>query len=111
MLFRSGRICVVYSLFAGALAAGLLENDNFSAASDGTRIAVTLWQHANKDFSNYMLKSEHAVRLMAHGFDADLQYCLQKSIMNIVPELQGDRLVAMTDEKETEEEKTEAMAV
>lgn len=88
-----GRICVEDSLFAGALTACLLENDNFSAASDGTRIAVTLWHQANKDFNNYMMKSENAVRLLAQGFEEDLRYCLQQSIIDLVPELNSDRLI------------------
>lgn len=88
-----GRICVEDSLFAGALTACLLEDDNFQAASDGTRIAVSLWHHANKDFNKYMMKSEHAQRLLAHGFEEDLKYCLKQSILNVVPELKGDRLV------------------
>lgn len=88
-----GRICVEDSLFAGALTSALLEDDLFESASDGTRIAVSLWHHANKDFNKYIMKSEHAQRLLAHNFDEDLKYCLQQSILNVVPELKGDRLV------------------
>ncbi|MEG1615872.1 MAG: 2-phosphosulfolactate phosphatase [Bacteroidales bacterium] len=88
-----GRICVEDSLFAGALTSYLLEDDNFKAASDGTRIAVSLWHHANKDFNKYIMKSEHAVRLLSHGFEDDLEYCLKQNILDVVPELSGNRLI------------------
>ena len=87
------RICVEDSLFAGALTSCLLENEEFKAASDGTRIAVSLWHHANKDFNKYMMKSEHAQRLMAHGFEEDLNYCLKQSIFQEVPELRDGKLI------------------
>lgn len=87
------RICVEDSLFAGALTSALLEDDHFESASDGTRIAVSLWHHANKDFNKYIMKSEHAQRLLSHNLEEDLKYCLQQSILDVVPELQGNRLV------------------
>ncbi|MEG0992909.1 MAG: 2-phosphosulfolactate phosphatase [Bacteroidales bacterium] len=87
------RICVEDSLFAGALTAALLEDDHFESASDGTRIAVSLWHHANKDFNKYIMKSEHAQRLLAHDLEEDLKYCLQQSVLDVVPELRGDRLI------------------
>ncbi|MEG0948089.1 MAG: 2-phosphosulfolactate phosphatase, partial [Bacteroidales bacterium] len=86
-------ICVEDSLFAGALTAALLEDDHFESASDGTRIAVSLWHHANKDFNKYIMKSEHAQRLLAHDLEEDLKYCLQQSVLDVVPELRGDRLI------------------
>lgn len=104
------RICVEDSLFAGALTSCLLENDNFSAASDGTRIAVTLWHQANKDFNKYMMKSEHALRLLSQGFEADLQYCLEQSIVDIVPELDGERLIVRPEEVSSEVQLESVMA-
>ena len=88
-----GRICVEDSLFAGALTSALLEDERFKEASDGTRIATSLWHYANKDFNNYVMKSEHAQRLIANGFEEDLKYCLKQSIFDIVPELKGDKLI------------------
>lgn len=105
------RICVEDSLFAGALTACLLEDDHFESASDGTRIAVSLWHHANKDFNKYMMKSEHAQRLLAHGFDDDLQYCLQKNIIDVVPELRGDRLIVDPSKKMKTETMEDALAI
>lgn len=92
-----GRICLEDSLFAGALASALLAEDGFESASDGTRIAVVLWHQANRDFSSFLMHSEHAQRLMNHGFRADLNYCLRKSIFGVVPELQGDKLIIRVD--------------
>ena len=98
------RICVEDSLFAGALTSYLLENEDFKAASDGTRIAVSLWHHANKDFNKYMMKSEHAQRLLAHGFEEDLNYCLKQSIYDIVPELHDGKLIVDRNQKQYIEE-------
>ncbi|MGL4293721.1 MAG: 2-phosphosulfolactate phosphatase [Bacteroidales bacterium] len=95
-----GRICVEDSLFAGALIAVLLEDEHFRSGSDGTRIAVSLWHHANKDFNKYIMKSEHAQRLLSYGFEEDLKYCLKQSILDVVPELHEGRLILMTDSEE-----------
>ena len=88
-----GRICLEDSLFAGALTSLLLAEENFSTASDGARIAVALWHQANRDFSGFLMQSEHAQKLIRHGFRADLTYCLRKSIFGVVPELKGDKLI------------------
>jgi phosphosulfolactate phosphohydrolase-like enzyme len=39
------------------------------------------------------MRSEHARRLMDHGLEDDLKFCLEQSIYDVVPELDGDRLV------------------
>jgi len=88
-----GRICLEDSLFAGALTATLLAEEGVEAASDGARLAVALWHQANRDFSSFLLQSEHARRLISHGFRSDINYCLRRSIFGIVPELQGDKLI------------------
>lgn len=89
----NGRICLEDSLFAGALTSTLLAEEEVHAASDGARLAVALWHQANRDFSAFLLQSEHAQRLIQHGFRSDINYCLRRSIFGIVPELQGDKLV------------------
>lgn len=88
-----GRICLEDSLFAGALTSTLLAEEGVEAASDGARMATALWHQANRDFSAFLLHSEHAQKLIRHGFRADINYCLRKSIFGIVPELQGDKLI------------------
>lgn len=106
-----GRICVEDSLFAGALTACLLEDDHFDTASDGTRIAVSLWHHANKDFNKYIMKSEHAQRLLSHGLEDDLDYCLKQNLLDVVPELCDGRLIVnspMRTKLETLEEVLES---
>ncbi|MDO5570061.1 MAG: 2-phosphosulfolactate phosphatase [Bacteroidales bacterium] len=103
------RICVEDSLFAGALTSCLLEDDRFQAASDGTRIAVSLWHHANKDFNKYMMKSEHAQRLLAGGFEDDLNYCLKQSIFDVVPELNGNKLIYDKSDRIEKRELEEAL--
>lgn len=90
-----GRVCLEDSLFAGALTSTLLCEENVEAASDGARMAVALWHQANRDFSAFLMQSEHAKRLIRHGFRADLNYCLRKSILGVVPELVGDKLVVI----------------
>ena len=92
-----GRICLEDSLFAGALTSTLLAEEGVTAASDGARLAVALWHQANRDFSAFLLRSEHAQRLIRHGFRSDVNYCLRRSIFGIVPELQGDKLVVNHD--------------
>ena len=91
----NSRICLEDSLFAGALASSLIAEEGFESASDATRIAVALWHHANRDFSRFLLQSEHAKRLIDHGFRSDLNFCLRKSIFGVVPELKVDKLVVV----------------
>ena len=93
----NGRICLEDSLFAGALTSTLLAEDGVEAASDGARLAVTLWHQANRDFSSFLTQSEHARRLIRHGVRSDVNYCLRRSIFGVVPELQGDKLVVVRD--------------
>lgn len=88
-----GRICLEDSLFAGALAAQLVEGGGFAASSDSARMAVALWNQAKSDLSGFLKPSEHARRLTDHGFGADVDYCLQMSVLDIVPELEGDKLI------------------
>ena len=88
-----GRICLEDSLFAGALTSTLLAEEGVEAASDGARLAVALWHQANRDFSSFLMQSEHARRLVRHGFRSDINYCLRRSIFGVVPELQGDKLI------------------
>jgi len=90
-----GQICLEDSLFAGALASALLADEGFSSGSDSTRLAIALWHQANRDFSGFLMQSEHAKRLIQHGFRADINYCLRKSIFGVVPELKGDTLVVV----------------
>lgn len=89
----NGRICLEDSLFAGALVSTLIAEEGFESASDVARIAESLWHHANRDFSRFLIQSEHAKRLIDHGFRSDLNFCLRKSIFGVVPELKVDKLV------------------
>lgn len=91
------RICLEDSLFAGALASALLAEDGYVSGSDATRLAMALWHQANRDFSGFLMQSEHAKRLIQHGFRADINYCLRKSIFGVVPELKGDTLVVASN--------------
>jgi 2-phosphosulfolactate phosphatase len=73
------------SLFGGALAERLLDSGKYAANSDSIEMSLALWKAAQSDLQLYLSKSEHVKRLLAHGLDKDISYCLALDTVSVLP--------------------------
>lgn len=73
------------SLFGGALAERLLDSGEFSANSDTVEMSLALWKSAKSDLKLYLSKSEHVQRLLSHGLEKDITYCLAMDTVQVLP--------------------------
>mgnify|MGYP001804513318 FL=1 len=55
-------------------------------------MALSLWQLANSDLYQFLLKSAHAERLKKFGIEEDLKFCSELDHFNIVPILNGKKI-------------------
>ena len=81
----NNRVNVEDTLFAGALAERLLQSGRFEAPSDAARIALTLWRTAQPDAKAFLQGTEHLQRLLAHGLERDVDYCLTLDVAPALP--------------------------
>ncbi|PZX20376.1 2-phosphosulfolactate phosphatase [Breznakibacter xylanolyticus] len=81
------------TLYAGALAHQLIGSGAFETICDATNAALDLWQVAHHDLQNYVLKAAQKARLAKHGLDDVIDYCHTPDLSNIIPLLDGERLV------------------
>lgn len=72
----NNRVNVEDTLFAGALAERLLQSGWFAATSDAVRMALSLWEAGKADLKTFLQGTEHLQRLLAHGLERDVDYCL-----------------------------------
>lgn len=73
------------TLFGGALASALIENGNYSVASDATNVALSMWKEAASNPRHYVERSEHIKRLEASGLGDCVDYCLAIDTVPLVP--------------------------
>ncbi len=87
------------SLFAGALATEVLSipETNFHTKCDATHAAIDIWKTAKHDARKYVEKAAHRHRLKHMKLDNVIDYCMQTSIVNVVPVLKNNRLVNFDD--------------
>lgn len=100
LIFCSGwknRFSLEDSLFAGALTEILLATNKFETECDSAFAAKSLWMEAKKDLNKYILKAAHYHRLKAMGLDDAIPYCLSLNLTDIIPVLDGGRLVRINE--------------
>jgi len=87
------------SLFAGALASEVLNSpgDNFYTKCDATLAAIDIWKTAKNNPRKYIDKAAHRLRLKHMKLDNVIDYCMQVSIVNVVPVLRDNRLINFDD--------------
>ena len=73
------------TLFAGALAGLLLEDDRFSTTCDSSIAAGYLYEKASSDLFGFLENSSHRNRLKNLNLEKDIRYCLSINTMDIVP--------------------------
>lgn len=84
------------TLFAGALAQSVLENDAFSTICDSTFAAMDLWDMASRDLMAYLDKVAQRHRLRKNGLDDVLEYCHTFNLTPIIPVLEENYLIPLT---------------
>jgi 2-phosphosulfolactate phosphatase len=81
----NNRVNLEDSLFGGALAELLVETSLFTAKSDSIQMALSLWKEAKPNLQLFLSKSEHVQRLLLHGLEKDIAYCLTMDTVNVLP--------------------------
>ena len=83
------------SLFAGALSYELIKTGQFDTICDSANAAMDLWSIAKDDLHNYILKAAQKQRLAKNGLDDVIEFCHTLNQTNIVPVLNGDKLIGI----------------
>lgn len=83
------------TLFAGALAQLVLEDDHFSTICDATNGAIDLYNAARGDMLGYISKVAQKGRLQKNNLDDVIPYCHEIDLTDLVPVLREDHLVAL----------------
>lgn len=80
----NNRFNIEDSLFGGALARRLVDR-GYTAASDATQVALSMWDEAKTDVRGYINRTEHIKRLEANNLQDSVEYCLTEDTVNLVP--------------------------
>ena len=81
------------SLFAGAVVNRLRKD--FKHFDDASVAAEDIFLLAKDDLRKYLHKSSHSHRLEQLNIEEDVKFCLQQSICECIPVLDGERLVRL----------------
>jgi len=85
------------TLFAGAVADKLLDNENFNTICDSTLASQDLWMIAKDDLRNYIEKAAQRHRLKKNKLDDVIDYCLTLDQTNVIPILENDYLIGLEE--------------
>lgn len=91
------RVNLEDSFFAGALSRRLLDTGRFVTECDAARIALDLWEAGSSDMLAYIEKAAQRKRLAAKGLDDCIPYCHTVDTTDVIPVLNGDRLVSLAE--------------
>ncbi len=84
------------TVFAGALAARLLNQANFSTICDSTHASVDLWNIAKNDLVGYVEKAAQRERLRINNLDDVIPYCHTLDLTDTIPFLKDGKLKLLT---------------
>lgn len=87
------------TLFAGALSRLVLEDDRFYTICDATLGAMDLYEAAQEDMMAYIEKVAQRHRLKKNRLDDVIEYCHEFDLTDLIPVLNEDYLVSLTDNK------------
>ena len=85
------------TLFAGALAKKVLEDEQFYTICDATHGAMDLFEAAETDMMGYIQKVAQRERLKKNQLDDVIGYCHELDLTRILPALDGKHLVPLPD--------------
>jgi 2-phosphosulfolactate phosphatase len=88
------------TLFAGALAQQVLQEDGFYTICDATLGAIDLFEAANKDMMGYIEKVAQRHRLKKNNLDDVIGYCHETDRTGLIPVLEGNSLVLLNNHKQ-----------
>lgn len=87
-----GKVCLEDSVFAGALAARLLDDEKYYTICDSVSIVLDLWEFAKTDLLAYIDKAAQRNRLKEKGLDECIPFCHHEDSTDAIPFLDGGRL-------------------
>lgn len=82
------------TICAGAILDHLLATGNFHSEEDSSIAAKYLYLSAKDNILGYLKASSHRRRLRNLNLNEDIKYCLTPNTTEVIPILEGDRLVA-----------------
>lgn len=96
-----GKFNLEDSLFAGAVVSELIKHDSYSSMNDSAIACNHFYNLANGDLNEFLKNSSHRQRLGGLNLLKDIEYCLQESILDVLPKLEGNRLVDISQIEKT----------
>lgn len=81
------------TLFAGAVAHGLIYKYDFVSSCDSTLAAMHLYSLAKHDLYAFLKNSSHRNRLAKLDLERDIKYCLTPNQCPVIPVMEGKFLV------------------
>lgn len=81
----NNRLSIEDMLCAGTLICRLFDGELPAVATDGTKVAFSLYQKFGENISNLIDSSNHAKRLKAIGYEKDIDFCSQVDLYSSVP--------------------------
>lgn len=88
-----GRINLEDTLFAGAVVEGV--KNEFLCEHDGSIVAHSIYLNGGKDKLGFLSNCSHFRRLSKLNIGKDIEFCMKEDVYNVIPVLQGDKLVKM----------------
>jgi 2-phosphosulfolactate phosphatase len=85
------------ALFAGAVTEKISQMTKKYKQGDGCLALKYLYEIAQKDPNKFLNHSSHKERLAKLNLKADIRYCLQTNIMNVIPVLHKGKLIKMEE--------------
>jgi 2-phosphosulfolactate phosphatase len=80
------------SLFAGAMAEQILQDEKFTTICDSAKASLDLWTLAKEDLASYLSKSSHRNRLKHLVSDEDFHYTVSPDSNKTIPILKNNHL-------------------
>lgn len=73
------------ALCAGFICDKILQKDKDAVLTDSAKAAVTLKKKYNQNILEALLESDHGKILIENGFQKDIEYCAQSSVIDLIP--------------------------
>lgn len=86
------------TICAGALCDYLLNTGNFHSVEDSSIAAKYLFLSAKDNILGYLKASSHRRRLKNLNLNVDIKYCLNPNLAPVIPILQDNKLVAISQD-------------
>lgn len=87
------RVNLEDSFFAGALASGLLINDEYITDCDSVKICLDLWKAGENDPLEYVQKAAQRKRLGEKGLDDCIPFCHTPDSTEVIPGFVNNKLI------------------